>query len=157
MFQLNPHGLTDAWWQHLIILLVSGVIGYIISYQYRKALIDNLENKLSMLQVDLEKCRKNVIRPSAAFRVRRDEKPDDFKIIEGVGPGIERVLYRAGIRTYEQLSTFSPAAIKNILTAAGPHFSMHDPGTWPGQAALAFAGKWKELQQWQEKLDGGVE
>jgi hypothetical protein len=157
MFQLNPYGLTDAWWQHLIILFVSGIIGYIIGHRRGSAIIISLEERLSTLRVDLAKCRKGLLGASTAQSVAFVDKMDDFKLIEGIGPGIERVLYRAGIKNYEQLSKFSSVEIKNILNTAGPHFTMHDPGTWPRQAALAHAGKWQELREWQEKLDGGVE
>jgi hypothetical protein len=157
MFQLNPYGFSDAWWQHLIILLVSGIIGHIIGYRSGNAIIASLEARLSNLRLDLAACREGLLRASTANRAASLNKAEDFKLIEGIGPGIERILYKAGITTYEQLSKFSSVEIKNILHSAGPHFTMHDPGTWPGQAALADAGKWQELKQWQEKLDGGVE
>ncbi len=40
---------------------------------------------------------------------------DDFKAIHGVGPGIEKRLHRAGIRTYEQLAVQTPEAIGAML------------------------------------------
>ena len=42
-----------------------------------------------------------------------------------------------------------------VLTKAGSRFTMHDPKTWSRQAGLASAGKWDELKQWQDELDGG--
>ena len=27
--------------------------------------------------------------------------------------------------------------------------------TWPKQARMAYEGKWQELRQWQDKLNGG--
>lgn len=32
---------------------------------------------------------------------------------------------------------------------------MHDPTTWPDQAALARDGKWDELKKWQDELNKG--
>ena len=80
---------------------------------------------------------------------------DDLKKIEGIGPKIEELLYKAGISTYEALSKSDPNHISDILSAAGSRFSMHNPGTWPEQARMAFENKWDELKKWQDELDGG--
>ena len=82
-------------------------------------------------------------------------KADDLKKIEGIGPKIEELFHAAGITTFAQLSATSVEAMEAILTAAGPRFSTHNPGTWAQQAALAAAGKWAELKVWQDELDGG--
>ena len=49
----------------------------------------------------------------------------------------------------------TPEQIKEILEAAGSRYKMHDPTTWPKQAALAAEGKFEELKAWQDKLSGG--
>jgi len=43
------------------------------------------------------------------------------------------------------------------LNTGGKRYEIHNPGTWPKQAGLAFEGKWKELNDLQDYLDGGVE
>jgi len=53
------------------------------------------------------------------------------------------------------LATSSSVAIKDILTAAGDRYRMHDPGTWPTQSSLAAQGRWDELNALKEELDGG--
>jgi ribosomal protein L27 len=83
--------------------------------------------------------------------------PDDLKKIEGIGPKIEEHLNDAGIFTFTELSKTSVERVKDILEAAGPRFTMHDPTTWGKQAELAAAGKWDELKAWQDALDGGKE
>jgi predicted flap endonuclease-1-like 5' DNA nuclease len=40
--------------------------------------------------------------------------PDDLKLIVGVGPAIERVLYRSGIATYRQIARLSEREIDAI-------------------------------------------
>lgn len=80
---------------------------------------------------------------------------DDLKIVEGIGPKIEELLFNAGVTTYGQLSATSVQQLKNILADAGPRFSMHDPGTWPAQSLLAANGEWAELKSYQEFLHGG--
>ncbi len=80
---------------------------------------------------------------------------DDLKKIEGIGPKIEGILNAAGIRTFKRLSITSPLYIKQLLTAAGDRYKMHDPASWPLQAEMAHAGNWKKLEKWQDKHKGG--
>jgi hypothetical protein len=157
MFQLNPLGLADAWWQHSVMLLVAGIIGYIVGHRNGQVIIDDLQERLSWINIDLDKCRKTLTAATSSKPKIPEGKADDLKIIEGIGPQIERVLYKAGIRTFEQLSITSPEHIKDVLSEADPRFRVHNPGTWPRQANFAFQGKWKELYEWQQTLDGGVE
>lgn len=153
MFELNPLNLTDAWWQHLLMLLVAGILGYIIGYRTGNATIMDLHDRLALLNVDLQKCRKSLL--VATPKVKEVIIPDDLKIIEGIGPKIESLLNQANILTFKGLSETSSDRIKQILEAAGPRFQMHNTETWPKQAALAAAGKWEELKKWQDELDGG--
>jgi len=82
-------------------------------------------------------------------------KWDDLQIIEGIGPKIAELLRNAGIETWQQLSMTSPYRLREILDAAGPQYNIHDPETWPRQAALAADEKWDELKALQEELTGG--
>lgn len=81
---------------------------------------------------------------------------DDLKRIEGIGPKIEGLLNEAGIHTFDQLAQTDPAKLKDILGAAGERYRIHDPGTWPEQAKLAYEGNWDELDVLQEELIGGI-
>lgn len=80
---------------------------------------------------------------------------DDLKKIEGIGPKIAELLTNAGIPTFTALSTSDADKIKEILAEAGSRYRMHDPTTWPEQAALAAAGEWDKLKAWQDDLKGG--
>jgi len=84
-----------------------------------------------------------------------DGKFDDLKKIEGIGPKIESILHDAGLTTYGSVKNSDRDAIKAILEAAGSRYRMHEPRTWPDQAALAEKGAWDELKELQDKLDGG--
>jgi predicted flap endonuclease-1-like 5' DNA nuclease len=44
--------------------------------------------------------------------------PDDLKVINGIGPVIERKLNDAGIYTFEQLGDLTPADLRRILGTA---------------------------------------
>ena len=82
-------------------------------------------------------------------------KQDDLKIVEGIGPKIEELLFNAGIHTYSELAAAPVTRLKEILNEAGPRFSMHDPGTWSAQALLAANGEWDNLKAYQGFLDSG--
>ena len=82
-------------------------------------------------------------------------RPDDLKIVEGIGPKIEQLLKDAGISTWTELAQTPADKIKDVLTAAGSRFRMHDPTSWPLQAGLAATEKWTELEQLQDELQGG--
>ncbi len=212
MYQhFNPLALTDAWWQHLLMLLVAAILGFIIGYRSRRSKIEALEAEYNGIDSDLDDCLKSkknlsadvsahvaamnsfvapvvavpvvaapaidvaapeVVMPTiesvnidpavaapiaaaAAFVSPVFAKPDDLKVVEGIGPKIEQLLNDAGILTFAQLADTDPDHIKTILDAAGPRFQMHVPTTWPNQSALARDGKWDELKTLQDELNKG--
>jgi predicted flap endonuclease-1-like 5' DNA nuclease len=73
--------------------------------------------------------------------------PDDLTVIEGVGPKIASLLGDAGISTWRELSDAEPGRLRSILQDAGPRFRVHDPESWPRQAALLADGQWKEFKE----------
>ena len=81
--------------------------------------------------------------------------PNDLKIVEGIGPKIEGLLKDAGINTWSELAATDVAKIQEVLDAAGDRFKLANPTTWPKQADLAANGKWSELTEYQDFLDGG--
>ena len=84
-------------------------------------------------------------------------KENDLKIVEGIGPKIEELYHAAGITTWQAMSETSVEKLQAVIDAAGERFSIHDAGTWAKQAELAYQGKWQELKDWQDQLDGGKE
>jgi len=80
---------------------------------------------------------------------------DDLKIVEGIGPKIEQLLFSAGITTYGQLAATSVQQLKDILVDAGSRYAMHDPGTWSAQSLLAANGEWENLKAYQDFLNAG--
>ncbi|TAG56025.1 MAG: hypothetical protein EAZ27_05815 [Cytophagales bacterium] len=82
-------------------------------------------------------------------------KPDDLKIIEGIGPKIEELLNNGKIFTFSDLANANFETLKTILVNAGSRFQMHDPTTWPQQSALARDGKFEELKKLQDELNAG--
>ena len=82
-------------------------------------------------------------------------KTNDLKIVEGIGPKIAELCNAAGIHTWDQLANTAVDRLREILDAAGPNFQIHDPGTWPEQAALAAKQDWDALKKLQDELKGG--
>lgn len=82
-------------------------------------------------------------------------KKDDLKVIEGIGPALERMLNENNIFSYNQLADHTVEQLDNLLDKAGPRFRVHVPETWPEQAALLRDGKLNEFKILTEKLKGG--
>lgn len=84
-------------------------------------------------------------------------KLDDLKVVEGIGPKIEGLLNAADIKTWADLADAPQEKVQAILDEAGSRYRMHNPATWAKQAVLARDEKWAELEEYQDKLDGGKE
>lgn len=82
---------------------------------------------------------------------------DDLKLVEGIGPKIEELFHKAGLKTWASVAASKPEKLKEILVAGGDQFKMHDPGTWPKQCQMMVNDKWAELHDYQRWLDAGVE
>lgn len=80
---------------------------------------------------------------------------DDLTKVEGIGPKISDLLQAAGISSFATLSEAPVQSLKQVLAKGGQHFAMHDPSTWPEQAALAARGDWDQLSALQDALQGG--
>ena len=156
-------------------LLLWWLLSQLLGREYRRR-IEELEARISSLgdeniklkdrnaylEAELENCRKSKASSTAAVaaagiapKVASKPQKDDLKIVEGIGPKIEKLFNDAGIYSFAQLANSQPDKLKEILLGGGTRFQMHDPTTWPEQAAMARDGKWEELKKWQEKLDGG--
>ena len=83
------------------------------------------------------------------------ESIDNLTKIEGIGPKVSALLSSAGLTSFESLGKSSYDQLKEILSQAGSRYAAMDPTTWPQQAELAAQGKWNELSELQDQLDGG--
>ncbi|GHB77572.1 hypothetical protein [Persicitalea jodogahamensis] len=59
MFDLNPLNNSNAWWQHVLMLVGAGILGYIIGYRSRRGTIAELEEELAGLDEQLDDCQKS--------------------------------------------------------------------------------------------------
>ena len=86
-----------------------------------------------------------------------DPKLNDLKIVEGIGPKLEELLKEAGVVNLAVMGQAKAEDIKAILDKGGNKYKLANPTTWPKQAQMAVDGKWDELKEWQDVLDGGKE
>jgi predicted flap endonuclease-1-like 5' DNA nuclease len=158
----------------VLVGLISGILGYLIG-KMSSPKVDNsalltLESELNTVRAqlntckaDLRTCQANLSNAAApvfnsalaANIFGRRIIQDDLKVVEGIGPKIEALYHAAGIKTWLALSKTSKETSLQILHGGGERFAMHDPGTWAKQAEMAYNGRWQELKDWQDKLDGG--
>ncbi|MCY4538229.1 MAG: hypothetical protein OXE52_08360 [Chloroflexi bacterium] len=70
---------------------------------------------------------------------------DDLTKIYGIGKIFREILYDAGIKTFDQLSSSSREGLIGVVVAAG---KVPPPGldTWPQQAVYASKGDWEGLR-----------
>ncbi|HNQ26435.1 MAG TPA: hypothetical protein PKL92_00790 [Aquaticitalea sp.] len=161
-------------WCILIPLLVGAIcafLGYLLGKLAggnNQADLAVWKNKVSKLEADLADCRANkgsamafapVAIPfdasAAAAVFGKKIKENDLTIVEGIGPKIQELFHNHDVRTWKALSECSVEKCQKVLDSGGDNYRIHNPGTWPEQARLAYEGKWKELLKWQEELDGG--
>ena len=98
--------------------------------------------------------------PAAKAKVaakKATTKADDLKKIEGAGPKAAEALVNAGLDTFAKVADAKAEDLSNILSEASSRLSHIVTVTWPKQARLAADGKWDELKELQDRLDGGVE
>lgn len=80
---------------------------------------------------------------------------DDLTEIEGIGPKIDELCHGIGIRTWGDLASTEVSLLRTMLTDAGARYKVHDPTTWPEQAALLAAGRWDEFKAYTDRVRGG--
>lgn len=166
LVQIDPLSKPVAISEMLLLLGGSAFIGWLLARWIVSGRINGLKNSIDQRQVELEECRtshatatRSTTRatPSANFLVAEPivSTPDNLKLVEGIGPKIEGLLNAEGIYTFARLAATDSEQISKVLKEAGPRFQMHDPGTWPEQAAFARDGEWENLKHLKETLNGG--
>ena len=93
--------------------------------------------------------------PDALKKSIYPDNVEDLKIIEGIGPKLEKLLKDAGISNWGDLAKTDVKHLKEILINGGDKYRIHDPSTWPMQAQMASDWKWTELKDYQDYLVGG--
>ncbi|WP_299001112.1 hypothetical protein [uncultured Tenacibaculum sp.] len=161
----------------LIVGLITAFLGYLIGKLSSKNIKNDeivlLKNKIAKLEASLRTCRENNSNLETDLKLARTGietsfdsalvkkifgkkiKENDLKIVEGIGPKIESLFHNFGIDTWKILGETSVEKCQEVLNSGGDRYKIHKPDSWPKQAQLASEGKWQELKDWQETLNGG--
>ena len=140
--------MTYLMTQIVFCLLLAALFGFIIGWALRAMACQKKITELESQWAD---------RLAAASAGGAPQLRDDLKRIEGIGPKIEKMLNDDLIYTWAELAAAPVDRLKAILRKGGDRYKMHDPKSWPDQAKLAAQGRWKELEELQNILDGGRE
>lgn len=162
----------------LLIPILTGLLSALLGYLLGKLLggggsHDDCNDRIARLEADLEACRaskstniaSSFAAGASAVAFNADAakavfgkkiKENDLTIVEGIGPKIQELFHNHGVNTWRELSECSQDKCQSVLDSGGERYKIHNPGTWPEQARLAYEGQWKKLWNWQEELDGGV-
>lgn len=169
-----------------VIVLIVGLMGVLLGYIIGKSAsnsksesvsdADKYKRKIAVLSSEIEVLKAKIASGShvlgfttappeyhpfdhdlASSVLGKDVEENDLKVIEGVGPKIEKLFKTSGILTWKSFAEMSVDRCNEILSKAGEQFARHNPSTWPRQARLAYEGKWRDLKVWQDSLQGGLE
>ncbi len=134
--------------QMVLCLLLAALFGFIIGWALRSMACQKKIAELEAVWAD---------RLAAASAGGAPVEKDDLKRIEGIGPRIEKMLNDDQIFTWAELADAPVERLKGLLRRGGDRYRMHDPKSWPDQAKLAAEGRWEELKELQDILQGGRE
>lgn len=130
---------------HILEILLIIAVSFILGYLLHKSVCEAKHFTTTLGTIN------NVVNNP---NVQKSTK-DDLKVVEGIGPAIEKLLNKEGIHTYWQLAETPVSKLLEILTKAGPLYLNHGENTWNEQAALLRDGKMEEFKKMAEKLIGG--
>jgi predicted flap endonuclease-1-like 5' DNA nuclease len=140
--------MTYLMTQIVVCLLLAALCGFIIGWVLRSM---SCQKRIAELEAQWADRLANATAGSAPIQ------KDDLKRIEGIGPKIEKMLNDDLIYTWAELAEAPVDRLRGILRKGGNRYKMHDPKSWPDQAKLAAEGRWKELEELQDILQGGRE
>ncbi|REH56289.1 hypothetical protein C7448_101327 [Tenacibaculum gallaicum] len=170
----------------LAVAVIAAILGYLLgklsSKNIRKDEIVLLKNKIAKLESSLRNCKESksvletdlkLAKSSMASSIHEKQtsfnidevkkifgrkiKKNDLKIVEGIGPKIEELFHNFSINSWKLLAETSVEKCQEVLKSGGDRYRVHKPNTWPKQAKLAYEGKWQELKNLQDNLDGKKE
>jgi large subunit ribosomal protein L21 len=121
----------------------------------KEAATKKADGKSAPIEVSVASKPKEEKAPAKKAAPKKTAKADDLKKIEGVGPKAAEAMVNAGLDTFAKIAKAKPEAIEAILAEASSRLAHLVANTWPQQAKLAAEGKWDELKELQDNLDGG--
>ncbi|MBT31252.1 MAG: hypothetical protein CMO01_16480 [Thalassobius sp.] len=123
---------------------------YILLKNENKTLYTNNKQvllKMEELQNELNECRANSANQKKLFNDADISEKDDLKVIQGIGPFIEKKLNDIGIYTYRQISSFDDHLIERVTDAIEFFPGRIQRDNWVGQAHKLYKDKIKTPEQ----------
>lgn len=80
---------------------------------------------------------------------------DDLTVVDGIGPKIAELCGGIGITTWRQLADSDLATLQSMLDDAGSRYRVHDPRSWPDQAACLADRRWDDFVALNARLADG--
>lgn len=77
---------------------------------------------------------KKTVSPKAKSRKVTSTKVKDLKVIDGIGPKMEKILHAGGIKTVDALAKASISKIERVIEKSGSNFRAINPESWLAQA-----------------------
>ncbi len=168
LLQLDPLSRPVAISEIVLLLAGAALIGWLLGRWIMAVRLDALRESIDERRNELDFCRTSqtvrmssigvtsaTSNPAFATAANRKAMADDLTVVEGIGDQIGALLHEHGVQTFADLASAKPEYLAMLLKKAGSKFQMHDPGTWPAQAALARDQNWEALDEMQNKLKGG--
>lgn len=124
----EAYNKTDATIEIIIMLAVAFLLGMLVHWAFSgngECHHHNNEEKKPV--------KKKVVKKTVAPKPKVHRK-DNLRLIEGIGPKIEKLLNEEGIESFADLARANRATLDKMLEKAGPRFQMHDSATWSEQA-----------------------
>lgn len=168
-----------CWLIPVLCTLLGALFGYWLGSSKKTVIEDSpkllqLQKANTQLQADLTACREGITGSASLAAMDPVEvepfpfdaqaaskamgvkiKNNDLKVVEGIGPKIEKLFQEHGIATWEALSNATVAQCRTILDDGGDQYKLHDPASWPMQAKMCHEGEWKILAKWQHEHKHG--
>lgn len=144
----NPE-ITQASGEIGIMLLGAFILGFVLRWMFTSKNRENNNSEKKYTRVAA------VTAPTKGKKSKAIDASDDFTLIEGIGPALEKLLKKNGIESFKDIVKKDVEGLEEVLLEAGKRYAMYNPSTWPDQAWLAHAKKWRELEEYQEILGAG--
>ncbi len=156
MFDMNPLQTPNALFQHWVMLLIAGTLGFIISYISRKGMLAQFEGDLASTNRELADCQQapapvatGIDEQALLSRIRARagelnldrigyataDAADDLEEIVGIGPFLEKKLNAIGIYSFRQIANFTPEDMTKVNEIIEFFPGRIERDDWVGQSA----------------------
>lgn len=95
------------------------------------------------------------IKVAPAVAVASGSQRDNLRILEGIGPKVEEALNNAGIFTFAELGSRTPAELEHLMKVEQKVRIVGSTSTWVRQAKIAASGDQSALDDLKRRIKSG--